>query len=92
MLDLSNKNKTNMEATQINYNSLTNVEIIQYMNAANESIKIAKLQIKNLQKLCNHHDVSILIINTTLRNVCQSCNRTLDYPSIGEVERAGYIS
>ena len=80
-----------MEELPIEYDSLTDDEIRQRVNVAEESVKTAELLIKNLQKSCKHNVVGILIINKTLRNVCQVCNSPLNYPSTDEIEKAGYV-
>jgi len=80
-----------MEELPIEYDSLTDIEIRHQVNIAEESIKTARLQIKNLQNSCKHNAVNVLIINKTLRNVCQSCNGALDYPNADEIEKAGYV-
>jgi hypothetical protein len=80
-----------MEELPIEYDSLTDDEIRQQVNIAEESIKKAELLIKNLQNSCKHNAVGVLIVNKTLRNVCQLCNGPLDYPNADEIEKAGYV-
>ena len=75
----------------IEYDSLTDVEITQQMNKAEESIKQLELLITNLQKSCKHNTVGVVIVNKTLRIVCQSCNQVLGYPSDVEIVAAGYV-
>jgi len=80
-----------MEELPIDYDSLTDVEINQQMNKAEESVRVSELQIKNLQQSCKHKVVGVGIVNKTLRVVCQTCKGALGYPDADEIEKAGYV-
>lgn len=75
----------------IEYDSLTDVEITQQMNKAEESIKQLELLITDLQKSCKHNVVGVGLVNKTLRIVCQSCKGVVGYPSDVEIIAAGYV-
>ena len=80
-----------MEELPIEYDSLTDVEVNQQMNKAEETIRQSELLIKNLQKSCKHKVVGVGIVNKTLRIICQSCNSALGYPNDAEIVAAGYV-
>ena len=80
-----------MEELPIEYDSLTDVEINQQMNKAEESIRQSELLIKNLRQSCKHKVLGVGIVNKTLRVVCQSCKGALGYPGEAEIVKAGYV-
>jgi hypothetical protein len=68
-------------------------EIEQEIKKCKGEVNTLNERISELQEICNHSEMDIKNIHTsvfTLRKVCNICDKMIGYPTNSELKKAGY--